>query len=378
MNILNDSWEVTGKSIENFILTLKELEENTEVLRVPSRDITVLSNIIDDVYYKICSTLEECNFNLPKVKLRGILDVALQHELEKNTHTLFNIKDYGYFFLSNNLSTLGSRTGIGEAIGNPSLERDLHIFRLLNKTKSDVTLVIRKQGAVKKIEAVMSKGYGYISQDIIPSLIKEIEVDLGTVSDTRWVTNNHVTKFCGFFEEKRQEVASSYGKQDLLPGVFVMTSDTGDASFRMHECWKKKDCIVIMPEGVIRKHLGDVNIPLLTSQMKKVWGDFKKVPDRMLNMMATPVVTKNDETEAREELGEFLTRLFESVKFEKKFGKKFTKKLILTLQLQTDYEMDSQYELYDNIMQYQEEITKGRKEEYQKMLGNLLLSDVWA
>jgi len=182
MNILNDEWEKAGSSLENFERILKELEENTEVLRIPSKNIQVLSNLTDEVYYKIKSTLEECNFDIPKIRLKGLLNVAKDVELDKNTHTLFYIENEGYFFLSNNLTTLGNRTGIGDAMNRPSLERDLHVHRILNKSNGNVNLVVRKQGKVRKIEAVMSGNYAYISQDIIPACIRGIESDLGSVS----------------------------------------------------------------------------------------------------------------------------------------------------------------------------------------------------
>ena len=401
-NCLLDTFSVSGNTFEGLKETLKELMNHTLFMKWRSEDIELLSfeDIRDmDVIVKneegvairnadgtfkretipvIASTLLTPG-NLPSMRKGDPLDTLLKAYRVSSVKTdellhewtelvklafVFNGDNDGpkrTFYLASSaaLQTMDRFGMSGEFLGTPSLERDMLIAKQFERDLG-VTVIARAVNGTKKVFSILSDKYTPIDQFIFFKIIKKLEKvgDIGKAECYNWEVNNFFTKLYVEFPEKAHELSVLYGlKKEMIPGILITTSDTGDSSFKVRGTWRisGSNSLIIHTE-IKRKHIGSVDINEIVSDISdSIFAEYAKLPEALCSLMAQDITNpKWDLTSQagmnanKEKIENIFKEAFKKLAITKAIGKKSEK----SLREATIEEMDMSipYTAYDIAM----------------------------
>lgn len=299
----------------------------------------------------------------------------------KDTRLMFRVmkpneksKDIGkaskiYIVSKYAIATLCQRLKLnGDAMHEPSLERDLHMARRFADCKSPVQFMVKKQAGIEKIFMVASSSYRFLPMDVIESLYTEFSKNggMGTMKCEGWEINHSISRIRFTFPDKKTgtEIAIIYGRDDdevLIPGIEIISSDIGDCAFTVRGFWKIKNSILYMDE-VSKKHSGSITIDELKRETQRnIFDRYTILPKRiftLLEMEITPSVffeaaedlrvAQNDAFKLQREINQ-VTRELENAKMNKRYHNKTSLNLKQTLStLKTEYvEIMEEVKIYE-------------------------------
>jgi HKD family nuclease len=183
----------------------------------------------------------------------------------------------------------------GEFLLTPKLARDLMVA---DRFKMDlgVTAIVRStsDNKAKKIFTILSDKYTHINQLVLFDIIKQIEDagEMGECKCFRWEISNFFTKLYVEFPKKAEELSGLYGlSREMIPGIMITTSDTGDASFAVRGTWRAEGSnSLIVNSEVKRKHIGDIDIVKIIDDISKdIFAEYAKLPEALCELMAKDV-----------------------------------------------------------------------------------------
>lgn len=340
---LNDKMMLCGIDFDKFADALQDIESATYVTEGYTDAVSLLSYIREDapndgLIMSITSkdTLSEYKPRLVRIKrdtleLNGV-DAPLLHELMHDSKLMMQIGGVGQqandFYLTTRAlcRDLGARAALaGDAMYNPSLERDRHImYCYLNSQKCKFVVRGNNDGvkAIHKIFAMPSTTYCYIPQTVILDIKKSLERELGKAVCESWSITHFFTEIFLTFPEKANDLCEVYELPDeFIPGIRICTSDTGDSGLIVEPFWttdKKKAYLKrterehrgkFSSEEFLKNFMGDI-IPLYT-----------KWPAKLAELLTIDI----PEPEAAVE------KVLQMVHAEKILGKKRTNALLETL-----------------------------------------------
>lgn len=401
-NLLLDSWETSGNNLEELKKTVDALTKRTQFLRWKSGDIELLSfndrrtlhttlrkngkDVIDkdgkpvegDVPCVVSTLLSPDK--LPSECQSLTLDSFLKSYREESVPTkellnewtdttklgiVFNDTEEGnlkkrfYLTSSNTLQTMDRFGLAGNFLSEPSLERDMLIAKQFEKDYG-ITVIARKVGETKKVFSILSDKYRHLDQDLIFKVIEDITNSgaVGTVKCHRWEVSNFYTKVWVEFPERAEEFSVLYGlKTEMIPGILITTSDTGDSSFSVCGTWRVSGHnSYILASEVKKKHIGNFTPEtILEDVSQQVFAEYDKLPKALCDLITVDITdpTWDLSTTAglkanRAEVEASIKTAFKSLGIVKAIGKKAEKTLREAMIEEFDYSVP--FTAYDIAM----------------------------
>ena len=367
MRTLETNWVVTGTSLEEFKKVLQEKEKSTVFNTCKSDELSLASVYeVTDEDFKVVrlygnssqaySPFKEAPISI--VKKDDLRNAGATEELirEIEEQKIF------YFDANQNIVLVGDNLDYvqfglsGEFFAKPSLERDLAIAKAFQK-KKPVTLICRKKNGVKKIFALRSGSYTPIPNDNIFEVLDAVNENnaLGEAKVVRWEINNRITRIWVKFPEVSKEINDIYCELDeLVPGLMIETSDTGDCAFRVQECWYFGSAD-IHHTSISRKHSGDVDMTALLQKCEsKIFSKFTKLPERLLDLLCLDLGVKAYDEKSQKEnkirYEEYFTEISKHIGLVKAVGKKM--EVAIREQLLNEYDGKRSFSAYDLVMSF--------------------------
>lgn len=307
---LLDNWSESGKDIDDFHKAVKDMSDSTYVSIVRAGDLTLFSKANSDtsgnlnVYILDPNDIWEIgssgDLSLKRGKFsREAFEKAnaglLVDEYEKKTKLLLKTEDGKTLFTSLNFCpTFGLRTQMGgDATLTPSIGRDIHFAeRLKANEMEEVSLIIRRAGAIRKTFAALSGTYAYEPQTLMSDTLKRVESSgtLGKMECHHWTLNNQIGEIFVEFPEKAAEITAIYDLEDeLVPGLYIAKSDVGECSITIRATWRIGSSIIILDE-LKRKHSGKIDVEKILEDVDKiVFSKYTKLPERLCELMTTNI-----------------------------------------------------------------------------------------
>ena len=315
---LSDKFFVEGKELEDFENILKQIDDSTEFLRISGGNIGFAyylnASFMKEAYKVLLITQKELlsfeqgllNFKVSETNMYPVPSIGYiskQNVNEQLCEESFDTAGYltylnGYvtYISGGALSSLMTRSGIcGEQSSKKSIFLTQAMCEALTKTNPRVTVVTRKmlneEGRYdRKIFAFLSEKYIPIPQRTIIRAIKALLKDgkFGSSEINRWYVDHDFTSIHIEFPEAGEEFSDISGLKDtVVPGLVLMSSDTGKSSFIIRGTYRLKGCnrYVIVDEYA-RKHIGTITSEeILTDCDREIMVNFRKLPEELARKM---------------------------------------------------------------------------------------------
>lgn len=297
---LLDGWYSTGTKYEEFKKTLTDLSAVTSFVRVSPMEVSVMSlKSVSDEKASFWE-LNPWNTGEPQGSLH-VKNLTFNKVLEKGNHkplldeTLNGVKmlfmsEGRVFFpaekvLSRGLVQFGAG---GSAMSHASFERDLYISALFKNARKS-TFVVREIAGAKKLVSILSAKYKAFPQSALCEIIDAIsEGEFGKMDTFLWTVDNWTSNIYIEFPEKAEELREYYKlKDEFMPGLWLQTSDTGDASVKIFPTWRRGRSITYVEKAAVKRaHSGKVELSELLSNVKdKAFAEYTKLPAAMCDLM---------------------------------------------------------------------------------------------
>lgn len=371
---LLDSWSATGKDIASFKKEVREVSACTSTSLLRCRDLKVLSylestdpknlkfyvldpNNIWNTLPNGMKVLHEAKMPRAGFVARGI--TKLVDELENNTKMLIQTDGNIYFTSFEMLSTLGLRTEIaGNAMLEPSIERDLLIAKQLNKDE-ELTAIIRRDGGVKKIFSTLSAKYPYVPQSLCADILERVEAEgkLGAAVGYKWKVDNQFAEIYVEFPDKAAELMAIYGlDRAVTPGLFICKSDVGESSIVVRATWRIGNSVTLLDE-FRRKHSGKIEVDEILEGIDQiVFSKYTLLPEKLCDLMSQNITdpawhalsTSKFRKANKTAVEGVLKSIFKEIKLVDATTKSIEKELYEALCDEIDYDLD--YTAYDICM----------------------------
>jgi NTP pyrophosphatase (non-canonical NTP hydrolase) len=265
-----------------------------------------------------------------------------------------------FFVTSGSFLQTSDRFGLtGHAISTPSICRDAYLAEIFARRNVPNTMVVREIEGVKKAFTLLSDKYCHIDQNVLFEIIEYLEKDasVGKVKCHHWEVDNFITKLYVEFPEKAEEFQKLYKLPvNLVPGLLITTSDTGNSSFKFAGTWRLGNSISIASEYK-RKHIGDVRGEDIKDEVaKKVFPEYAAIPDALCNLMTIEIepelelTTTEEKEQNKATVDELIDELFHDLGMVKLLGKKLEK--ALKEKFKREFIGDIHYTAYDIAIQF--------------------------
>lgn len=405
-NALLEDYAVSGSDFDSLKEQIKEMNGITKFLRVPSREMNILSlKGMDDTrfcWYHIYtdSFTDERRPVAPRLSNMGF---AQMESKGVTPELLKEIKDNAFMFEINGkcfpvspkvFSTMDQLGMTGSFLDTPSYERDMLIGRQLSNVGRECTAVVREIGNTRKMFALLGPRYAHFDQMVMFDIIKRINAD-GILGDSRchhWEMSNFFTELYVEFPDKAKDIADEYKlPAPYVPGILIQTSDTGNCSMTVKGTARIGNSLVILDE-VRRKHSGangnantaDIIKEILEDCETKIFSQFTKIPEKLIELMMLDIGPDDlSSAENRKKNGEAIEKvinsIFDQLGVLKILGKK--NKTALINQLVSEFDEENHYTGYDiafAIMSIPERVTgiaKSHVKSLQKCLAQTPFCD---
>lgn len=321
-NMLKDTWSLQGNDLDELKEVIEAMTKATTFEKWKSADISLLSLIRtskENIAKKDGTTEEDVdlvdsiylnpNF-LPSENLGLTLDANIKKYRQPKKHpeiidewqnktklALIYTNKKGsqifYFTSGNTLQTLDRFGMSGDFLQTPCLERDMMIAKRFQEDLG-ITAVVRTVGKVRKVFTILSDKYTHINQKILFEIIEKIKNSTEMKNPTcyKWEVSNFFTRLFIEFPDKAHELSKLYGlSKEMIPGVVITTSDTGDSSFTVCGTWRTagSSSIAINSE-VKRKHIGNIDINKIVDEISKtIFAEYAKLPEALCNLMSQDI-----------------------------------------------------------------------------------------
>ena len=361
-NFLLDSFIRTGSDVEDFENLLKEVEEHVSFVRCESAELSLLSYVPrdDDVSNGHIGFFELDPQNLASPTTMSINDYCkhvagsyrrvlenkilakgefedLIKELKNDTRLAIYIKPNDVYFTSNNIIAMMDRFDMAKGfLKKPCFERDAVIAKQFSDNH-DCTLCVKSINGVKKIFSIASGKYTPLNQRILLDIIDMLSKSggMGKPKCHLWEITHYKSSIYVEFPDKAKEISELYGfEEELIPGIWMATSDTSNCSLKIRGTWRRKNSITLFGE-VGHRHIGDIDIKKIIDDVEKnIFSQYTKLPDALCDLMAidlidstVDVTTGAGQDANRAAIKSTLKSIFKEINMIKAIGRKRAKSL---------------------------------------------------
>lgn len=325
IDTLTDGFFTTGNDLGELKEVIEEMNSCTKFMKMKSGDINLLSmvgpavrdirdkddkliaadaNVIETIYLSPMNLPTDNPANPLNSQLKIFRAPSTMHSLmdewvnKTKLGIMYNERNGSqtFYYTSGSALQTMDRFGLsGEFLLTPKLARDLMVA---DRFKMDlgVTAIVRStsDNKAKKIFTILSDKYTHINQLVLFDIIKQIEDagEMGECKCFRWEISNFFTKLYVEFPKKAEELSGLYGlSREMIPGIMITTSDTGDASFAVRGTWRAEGSnSLIVNSEVKRKHIGDIDIVKIIDDISKdIFAEYAKLPEALCELMAKDV-----------------------------------------------------------------------------------------
>lgn len=357
-NQLHDTYSLKGTSMEKFFEEIERMDNITHYETIPSGVINLLSvdseNTTSEramVYqYSANEPRKVRNVNIEKLNKQGA-DKDLINETINDSKLLLLIGKRLFFTSESMLKTLSSRVNIaGERFYTPTHARNAYIAETMRDKPFNTKLMYRiDDNGVKKVFALFSQRYAVVPQVILKSIIENFTNDesgdesLGKCSCINWEVTNFKSGIYVEFPEKAKDMAKLYGLPDeIIPGLYLATSDVGECSVTAQETWRIKNSLSL-GKTYKRVHKGSIDSLSVLSEIKRnIFETYTEVPERLCELLTKEV---SDPKKA-------FKMFFEQHNMSEKVGKDISEKLLSELSAEINPSLSyTAYDIATTIME---------------------------
>lgn len=340
---LRDTWAVSGDELELFKETIADITNSTYVVDAHTARMTLLHfagvspNDPDKLMFTVHSKRQVEEKRLLGTTLKtgtltssGVTPEFID-ELKSKSKLMMRLDNAGaqredFYFTSARLARdLAARAQLaGDAVYDPTNERDIYIMSRYIATPSNVQVVIRRNSsennAVQKIFAMPTMTYQHFDQRIILEMLDAITKELGVPKCQKWYIDHFITQLWVTFPDKADDVSKTYGLPDtLVPGVLMETSNTGDCSLRVIAFWERKRGVHARLGIYEREHRGRADSATVVADMShKLMPNYTELPYRLCELLTIDI---KDPTAAIE-------AVFHMANISKELGRKRSQNLL--------------------------------------------------
>ena len=326
---LSDSWSASGNDLSSYTALIKEVSDATKFIKTKPSEIKAFYNLRDanvyDVYKVVVidgtslSTLKKGlmawkttmtqapEFNVGYIRKAKTNQLLAEESFNSNGFIL-DYNEKAIYVSANAKTTLCLRSKIaGEWTTRCSLFQTMDIMEALNYWRGEMTMVVREceNPRTKKIEnkvfAFLSSKYTDIPLSILPKAIKTIMADgkLGRAEVYGWYMNHMFTEIQIEFPDAGEDFAAISGlKTPVIPGLIMMSSDTGSSSLIIRGTYRVKGSsrYVVLDEFT-HKHSGAITTEdILDACDRHIMSNFRKLPEALADKMSKIIGTGKVDT----------------------------------------------------------------------------------
>lgn len=317
---LHDNWFATGSSLDEFKDLIEKLNQMTKFVKVeannlcfyykldsPTRGAYRVLLVMPDELYVYEQRLAEYKMSPepeaqePPIPLNGIIserkvNVELANETFASTGFIVGCNDsYSPFYMSkNSMVTLCARAGITIEQGRRSMYLTQALCEALGEKNAKMKMVIREvqgDGRIhQKAFAFLSDAYTPIPMDTLPKVLDRILEDkkMGETKVKEWYVDHTFTAIRIEFPDAGEEFSDISGIPDrVIPGLSIMTSDTGSSSFIVRGTYRVSGSgRHVTVDEYAHKHTGKVTPEaVLDACDKDIFQKFRNLPEALADKM---------------------------------------------------------------------------------------------
>lgn len=297
-NYLSNAWEKTGVDEREFFNLLNYIDFYTDQITLDLKECFLYSvrNVADNVQaYSVNPTAvlpkgaleDRLLYDLPEY---DTLSETIKEELGKDGLAMAekSMPRNKMIVSSTAFSTLGQRIGIiANVMDKPSLARDCLIAEYIGRAKNCKAQVVVKndEDGNRKAFAFLSSRYGHMPLATLETIIDELKTK-GGLSDFEFISykvNHRIVEARYAFPEYGEELSKKYDLPDIMvPGIVVMSSDTGECSARVKAYWETPTGSIVYGDEYSRMHKGGVDVEeILNGVRENVFDKYKEFPRRL-------------------------------------------------------------------------------------------------
>lgn len=394
MRFIEENYEERGTTIPELIASAKKFADATEYIRVNSSNLEILRVTEEKNQYRfvtidgeLVKAVNEFYALEPQstFKNKNEVDETLVRESLDPLGAGFLLRIKGedeFFYVSPRaISSIMARAGLdGDQAYETCATRDLDLMRALynkglglksrcsyDKRRNagndyNVTLVLRKDDlivggkkeTVRKLFFMHSGKYTPVPLTIVPEITTSLcdKDDFGTPEVKYWYADHGHMEICVTFPEAAEDIKKTYHLRDtLLPGIIVMSSDTGEETVNSKAVlFAGKSLNYLTLEESPRKHTGKIKEEeLLADANELIFRNLTVLPELMAKLICTPV-WKNEKTTRQKErtIDKLLSAVFKGTKIVPIIGK--GREVKVRKALMDEINTDIPYTFYDVAM----------------------------
>lgn len=318
---LRDDWSTSGRELKEFEDTIDEVLAATRFETVSPDDLRFFHKLTTETegVHKIIAmspfslldyenkvTAAAVNKSLP-MPIPFVHDLSakkVNEELAKESFAsngfLMANKNTPLYVAASARPTLLMRAGLkGEMAAQPSLYMTAALIDALSRKKGDITLTIRSvvdpETGKKhhKVFSFLSGKYQDVSMNILSETIRQMsDPVMGDPVTKFWFMDQDFAEVYVEFPEAAEDYAATYGLKDkVIPGLLLMSSDTGSCSVIVRGTARTEGCNhYIVVEEYAHKHLGEISVnDILTEISEKINVKLRKLPEALIDKMGNTI-----------------------------------------------------------------------------------------
>lgn len=258
MNYLLDNLELKGSDVKDFIRHVNEMASITKEMKIKAENMEMYTlctldkfKIPDNlVFYLLSPFYLEKFLNGEKLQLGSIPEKTFGPELTEelkngSSGILLSVSGKKFLLSQIAISTLSYLSGVtGDmTIKRNNIIRDMHIADALYAKSPSLTFIYREKECKRKIFAVLGSTYKVIPQNCLVNILDILSRKYKTDMRSWSIDQDFTSYYLEFPEEK---------VGNMIPGIEVITSDTGKASFTVRIMQRYGQSEVIFDELLIK------------------------------------------------------------------------------------------------------------------------------
>jgi len=327
---LHKKFEVTGTNLQSFFSALKDMDKATKVVNVSSNSLFMYSVISDTnslyeyamlrgiahnknelaiqvntknaakkedklMLASMHPSLEPRYKHIPRSRLIELYDGSeVLDEVEQESRLIMKYEDKTYVVSALAINTILNRAGIN---GNfmysvPSISRAFAIESAFYLYEPQIIKVVTRENSKggQIILAIHSEMYCYVNQSILEDIFVLLAADYGKGTCERWKITHNLSSCYITFPDIGKEFSESYNlPDDVIPGIYIATSDSGDSAITVKGCWRIGNSIIgtSKDETCKLQHKGNLDLEKFKNDIcNRVFSEIKKVPERLCELLA--------------------------------------------------------------------------------------------
>lgn len=291
---LHDSFELRGTKCNEFFDALESMDKITSYDTFSSEDIELLSvdkeKTTDTELYVTHhvggATPKNRLLNIEKLREKGASDELIAEAINGN-RLFMRINNKLYFTSDALFDTLSSRLDLkGGRLRTPSKGRDAYVIETMKEVPFRTRIMFRKDAKIKKVFSAFSNRYAAIPQRILKTVISNISDNgLDRYVCKEWLVTHSISEIYLEFPEKAKDFSTLYGlPNEVVPGLYLATSDTGNCSITARETWTVNG-VRCFKNSFKREHKGKVDsLQILEEIDKNIFSNYTLVPEKLCEL----------------------------------------------------------------------------------------------